>query len=90
MKVAFYEGNKTVNVREIEPVPLETDQVRLKVVYSGICGTDYHIYLGGWDWRIKLPLIMGHEMSGEISEIGSGVKGFFSSARLSFSASILL
>lgn len=49
--------------------------VRIKVV--GICGTDLHIV--EWNqWaasRVKLPLIFGHEFSGEIVELGPAVEG---------------
>ncbi len=76
MKGAFYEGNKKFNVGESSPQAPAPGQVRLKVAYSGICGTDYHIYLGHLDNRIKAPQVIGHEMSGEVAEIGKGVKGF--------------
>ena len=76
MKGAFYEGNKRVRVAETRPQPPGPGQVRLKVVYGGICGTDYHVYLGHMDRRVKAPQVMGHEMSGEVAEIGEGVPGF--------------
>lgn len=76
MKGAFYEGNKRVRVAETRLQPPGPGQVRLKVVYGGICGTDYHVYLGHMDQRVKAPQVMGHEMSGEVAEIGEGVSGF--------------
>jgi len=76
MKGAFYEGNKRVRVAETRPQPPGPGQVRLKVVYGGICGTDYHVYLGHMDQRVKASQVMGHEMSGEVAEIGEGVEGF--------------
>ena len=58
------------------PVPQigETD-VKIKVHRSGICGTDLHIESGdAWAQKsIELPLIPGHEFSGEVVEIGSKV-----------------
>lgn len=52
-------------------------EVLIKVRTAGICGTDLHIYK--WDeWsqnRIKPPLIIGHELVGEICALGSGVNG---------------
>ncbi len=51
------------------------DQIRVRVLATSICGTDYHIY--SWDrWssgRVKPPRIMGHEFAGEIVEVGSEV-----------------
>jgi len=76
MKAAYYEGNKTFSIGESRPQAPSPGQVKLKVAYAGICGTDNHIYLGHMDKRIKLPQVIGHEMSGEIAELGEGVEGF--------------
>ena len=54
---------------------LGSKEVLIKVQMASFCGTDYHIY--AWDqWsqnRIKLPLVVGHEFSGEIIKIGDQV-----------------
>lgn len=54
------------------------NDVLIRVHYTGICGTDIHIY--NWDhWAqktLKLPLTAGHEFVGAIAEMGSGVRGF--------------
>jgi len=76
MKAAYYEGNKTFSVGESRPQAPGPGEVKLKVAYAGICGTDNHIYLGHMDKRLRLPQVIGHEMSGEIVEIGDGVEGF--------------
>lgn len=58
-----------------EPGP---DDVLIRVLTAGICGTDLHIY--GWDdWAqatIPAPMTIGHEFSGEIVALGSNVSGF--------------
>jgi (R,R)-butanediol dehydrogenase/meso-butanediol dehydrogenase/diacetyl reductase len=65
--------------------PCGPDEVRLKVAYCGICGTDIHEYLGGPIFcpplggqnphtGLKLPITLGHEFSGTVVEIGSNVK----------------
>jgi 2-desacetyl-2-hydroxyethyl bacteriochlorophyllide A dehydrogenase len=76
MKGAFYQGKKRFSVKEIKPEPPGPRQVRLEVAYCGICGTDFHAYLGHMDQRIKRPQVIGHEMSGTVAEIGEGVEGF--------------
>lgn len=76
MKGAFYQGNKRFSVGEVKPQSPGTGQVRLKVDYCGICGTDFHAYLGHMDQRIKAPQVIGHEMSGTVVEVGEGVTGF--------------
>jgi threonine 3-dehydrogenase len=55
-----------------EPGP---DDVLIRVQRTAICGTDMHIYKwDGWAARtIPVPMIVGHEFSGEIVEIGRGV-----------------
>jgi threonine 3-dehydrogenase len=61
-----------------EPV-LGINDVLIRVRYTGICGTDVHIY--GWDeWAqktIKTPMTIGHEFVGEIEAVGSNVSDFF-------------
>ena len=76
MRAAFYRGNKKITVDEYQPNPPGPGQAQIKVHYAGVCGSDNHIYLGDWDSRMKLPEIIGHEMSGEISAIGESVEGY--------------
>jgi threonine 3-dehydrogenase len=65
----------------IEEVPKPTigiNDVLIRVLLTGICGTDLHIY--EWDdWAkktIPVPLVIGHEFVGEITEVGSNVTDF--------------
>lgn len=54
---------------------LKDYEVLVEVKYASFCGTDYHIYEYD-DWskkRLKLPLVVGHEFSGEIVKIGNYV-----------------
>src|ERR1039457_4960300 len=55
------------------------NDVLIRVRYTGICGTDVHIY--EWDeWAqktIKVPMAIGHEFVGEIVAVGSNVNDFF-------------
>jgi threonine 3-dehydrogenase len=54
------------------------NDVLIRIKKTGICGTDVHIY--NWDaWAqstIKIPTILGHELAGEIVEVGSNVNDF--------------
>jgi threonine 3-dehydrogenase len=59
------------------PVPgIGRDDVLIRVLRSGVCGTDLHIY--EWDgWaqaNVPVPLVIGHEFVGEIVELGSDVR----------------
>jgi D-arabinitol dehydrogenase (NADP+) len=70
--------------REV-PTPKE-DEVLIKVMASGICGTDVHIYRG--DYLGDYPVIPGHEFSGEVSAVGSRVKRFKSGDRVAVEPNI--
>src|SRR3989440_8433796 len=65
----------------LDEVPVPTigiNDVLIKVLRTGICGTDLHIYK--WDaWAqktIPVPLVIGHEFVGVIVEVGANVKDF--------------
>jgi scyllo-inosose 3-dehydrogenase len=63
------------------PVP-SPDELLIRVKYCGICGSDLHVYETDAEGYIlfsgptKLPIILGHELSGEVVEVGKEVKGF--------------
>jgi 2-desacetyl-2-hydroxyethyl bacteriochlorophyllide A dehydrogenase len=77
MLTAAYTGNKTVELqsREEQPPP-GADEVQISVAYSGLCGTDLHIFHGNMDTRVTTPLTFGHEMSGQITSVGASVEGW--------------
>lgn len=75
-KAAFYERNKQIRVGEVEATPPGPNEVQVKVAYTGICGTDLHIYHGDMDWRVAESQVMGHEISGTIAALGDAVEGF--------------
>src|SRR5579871_111462 len=65
----------------LEDVPepkVGINDVKIRVLLTGICGTDLHIY--DWDeWArstIPVPLVIGHEYVGEIVEVGSNVNDY--------------
>ncbi len=71
MKVAAGVGN--VEIRDIsEPQP-GPGQVKIRVHAAGICGTDLHIYKD--EFRSWPPVVLGHEVAGEVAETGPGVAG---------------
>ncbi len=76
MKAAYYQGNRTIKLGESVPRTPGLDEVRIHVAYCGVCGTDLHIFKGGMDKRVSIPQVIGHEMSGEIAEVGGNVRGW--------------
>jgi threonine dehydrogenase-like Zn-dependent dehydrogenase len=69
MAALVYEGPHQMFLRDV-PVPgFQSDEVLIRVAYSGICGSELSGYEGKNSLR-KPPLIMGHEFSGTIDQIG--------------------
>jgi (R,R)-butanediol dehydrogenase / meso-butanediol dehydrogenase / diacetyl reductase len=75
-KVALYSGNNSFAVSEVEPAKPDKNEVKVKIAYCGICGTDLHIFHGKMDQRVAMPQVIGHEMSGTVMELGVEVKDF--------------
>ena len=71
-----YEGSKQFSVVEKESVAPSEGEVQIKVAYCGVCVTDVHIYHGNMDNRVEMPITIGHEMSGVVSDIGKGVNDY--------------
>jgi len=71
---------------EETPEPIcDSNNVKIKITHTAICGTDLHIYK--WDdWAqrtLKLPLIIGHEFCGIIEEVGPSVTHYKPGQRVS-------
>lgn len=72
MRVAMYYSNKDVRLEEMPKPKIGQGELLVKVMASGICGSDV------MEWyRIKrAPLVLGHEITGEVVEVGKGVKRY--------------
>jgi len=68
----LYTGPKAVGLTDAAVPAPGAGQVRVDVAYTGICGTDLHIYHGDMDARVRPPATIGHEMSGRIGAVGPG------------------
>lgn len=66
-------GYDNVEVLEVEEPKATGDKVKIKVEYSGICGSDIHSFKGEYN-NIKPPITLGHEFSGIVVEVGKDVK----------------
>jgi len=72
MHVAMYYNNRDVRLEQV-PVPkIGPGELLIKTRASGICGSD----LMEWYRIKKAPLVLGHEVTGEVTEVGEGVKDF--------------
>ena len=67
-------GKDGVQLCEV-PVPEpESDEIRVKVAYVGICGTDMHIIED--EYQANMPVTIGHEFSGIVDAVGTDVTGY--------------
>ncbi len=72
MKAAIYHGIRDLRVEEVPEPMSKSGEIKVKIKYCGICGSDLHEYLHG-----PFPQSpFGHEACGQIVEIGPGVSGF--------------
>ena len=72
MSALVYEAPLQMSMREVPLPVIQSDEVLIRVAYSGICGSELSGYEGKNSLR-KPPLIMGHEFSGHIEALGSAV-----------------
>src|SRR6202140_3737358 len=67
-----------LRLEDVDVPRLGINDVLIRVLRTGICGTDVHIYK--WDeWAqktIPVPMVIGHEFVGRVEEVGSNVAGF--------------
>ncbi len=72
MRVGMYYNNSKVEIQEL-PVPkVGKRDILVKVMASGICGSD----VLEWYRSKKAPLVLGHELAGEVVEVGDEVTKF--------------
>lgn len=86
MKALRWHDQKDIRLEEIEEPVTGAGQVKMKVKWCGICGSDLHEYLGGPIFipvdephpltGEKAPVTLGHEFSGEVVEVGEGVSNY--------------
>jgi 2-desacetyl-2-hydroxyethyl bacteriochlorophyllide A dehydrogenase len=74
MKAAVIYGPGNIRIEERAVPKPDRDEVLIKIHACGVCGTDNALFKG--DYPASYPLIIGHEFSGEVVEIGSGVEKF--------------
>jgi (R,R)-butanediol dehydrogenase / meso-butanediol dehydrogenase / diacetyl reductase len=83
MRAAVFYGRCDLRLEDVPEPAAQPGDVKLRVFFNGICGSDLHEYYGGpMTTRVdphpltgvKNPVIMGHELCGEVVALGAGVE----------------
>jgi L-iditol 2-dehydrogenase len=72
MRVAMYYNNRDVRLEQMRVPKIGAGELLVRIRASGICGSD----LMEWYRIKKAPLVLGHEITGEVIEVGEGVRDF--------------
>ena len=73
MKAAVLHGQKCIRFEEIDRPVIQEDEVLVRVKATGICGSDIPRVLG--TGARYYPIVLGHEFSGEVAEVGAKAEG---------------
>ena len=72
MRAVVFSGvDRPIEIMDVDLAPPGPGEVRVKIAAAGVCHSDLHVRRG--EWAVPTPLVMGHEGSGTVIEIGAGV-----------------
>lgn len=77
MKAIVIHAAKDLRIEERAPEALQPGQVRIRMAAGGVCGSDLHYYNHGGFGTVRLrePMVLGHEVSGHVAELGADITG---------------
>ncbi len=81
MRALHYPAFDQLEIRDVDVVPPQPDEVRLRVAACGICGSELESFKNHSPRRPP-PIVMGHEFCGTIAEVGSAVRDWKPGARV--------
>ncbi|HID96399.1 MAG TPA: L-threonine 3-dehydrogenase [Candidatus Latescibacteria bacterium] len=87
MKAAVLEDLNNMVVKEVEVPDIDEESMLVRVRACAVCGSDIRIFRHG-NPRVHPPQIIGHEIAGEVVEVGSNVKGFKVGDRVAIGADV--
>ncbi len=78
MRACVIHGAGDLRVEDIADSPVGPDEVEVTVELGGICGSDLHYFRHGGvgDFTLKEPMVLGHEIVGIVSRLGTSVDGW--------------
>ncbi len=87
MKAAVLHSVGDIRYEEVPEPIIGPKEVLVRVKACGVCGTDVHFYHG--EWTVNMPLIPGHEFSGEVVEVGKEVDTVSTGERVSVDPNVV-
>jgi len=75
MKAAVIHGPRDIRLETVPDPVIQSDEILVRVMACGICGTDVHTYKRGQSLTAERSRIAGHEFSGEVVEVGEETGG---------------
>ncbi|MCH7652980.1 MAG: alcohol dehydrogenase catalytic domain-containing protein [Chloroflexi bacterium] len=90
MKAAIFYGGKDIRVEDVPMPEPGAGEVQIKIMSAGVCGSDLHPYRGHNPYGVREPHQRGHELAGEITALGDGVRALAIGQRVGIEAEHLL
>ena len=87
MKAALLEGLNAMTVKEVPTPTVAPGAILVKVHACAVCGSDIRIFHFGNE-RVKFPQVIGHEIAGEVVEVGKNVTNFKAGDRVAIGADV--
>ena len=87
MKAVRLYGAKDLRVEEVQKPRISENEILMRVRAATICASDIRSYNYG-NGRMRPPRILGHEIAGDVEEIGSSVKGYDSGMKITLNPNI--
>jgi len=69
--IVFRADTGQISLEDVDLASPQAGEVRVKIAAAGVCHSDLHVVKG--EWHVPAPLVMGHEGSGIVTELGPGV-----------------
>jgi L-iditol 2-dehydrogenase len=73
MEAALLYGKEDIRLEQVNLPEMESQGLLIRVLTCGICGSDSRMFFTGPTARYINPVILGHEICGEVAEVGSGI-----------------
>ncbi|MFV8138818.1 alcohol dehydrogenase catalytic domain-containing protein [Mycolicibacterium senegalense] len=71
IQAAVLDGNGTISIEHVDLAAPGPGEVRVQIAAAGVCHSDLHVTTGAWD--VPAPVVLGHEGSGVVTAVGTGV-----------------